>query len=170
MKTLANCTLSEFMGQAYKAREAFHALYAAAGVDRLRDDFLKQAQGADGEEARKKVSKAYTERLFWALLSKAPEKTAAVIAACGFMSVEEAEKLQPTEALSILMACAESKDVLDFFINAERLAGNSTGGILLMLTLLRLSVSDADTSPMQSQNSTKPDAEKSSAGDTSEKP
>lgn len=159
MKTLANCTLSEFMAQAYKTREAFHALYHAVQMDTLRREFFEQIQGETDEAARKKKSAAYTEKCFWALLSKAPEQTLDVVAACSFLTREEANKLKPTEALRILMACAGDRDVMDFFISAESSAGGSTGGILLTLILLRESVSDADTSPTESPNSTNPAAE-----------
>lgn len=159
MKTLANCTLSEFMGQVYQTREAFHALYHAVQMDALRREFLEQAKGETDETVRKKKAAAYMEKCFWALFSKAPEQTLDVVAACGFLTREEANALKPMEALQILMTCAGNKDVMDFFINAEHSVGSDTGGILLTLILLRESVSGADTSPTESQNSMKPAAE-----------
>ena len=167
MKTLANCTFSEFMQQAYKAREAFHALYFAIGAERMHDEFLKQAADAAKDE-RGEIARRYVEKLFWAIMAAEPEKTLAVVAAAAFLTPAEADRLKPIEGLTVLTDCLASEDVMAFFINAERLGGSDTEGILRTLTLLLLASSGGDTSQTASQSSTSSDAEPTQSPATSE--
>ena len=101
-------------------------------------------------------------------MSAEPEKTLAVVAAAAFLTPAEAEKLTPLEGFTVIMDCLTSDTVMPFFINAERLGGSSTEGILHMLILLWSAASGADTSQTASQSSTSSDAEPTQSPDTSE--
>ena len=166
MKTLANCDLSEFMPQAYKAREAFHALYFAIGAEKMYAEFMKAAAEAEGS-ARGKIAQKYIEHMFWAIMAAEPKKTVAFLAAASFSTIEEAEKFRPMTALGIVTDCITSEDVMAFFINAERLGGSDTEGILHMLTMLWLAASEEDTSQTASPSSTSGNAEPTQSQDTS---
>lgn len=151
MKTLANCSGTEFLAGAYRARKAFHALYHAAGIGTLFARFCEAAGGAD-EAAREKAVRGYVEDLFWGLIGKAPAETMDVVAACGLMTRQAADMLKPTEILKILMECISDSECMTFFISAERSAGSDTDGILQTLTLLYVSSSAANTSENSSQD------------------
>lgn len=166
MKTLASCSLSEFMPQAYRVREVFHTLYAAIGAEKRYADFLQAAQESD-TKSRGTLARKYIEDMFWAIMAAEPEKTVALLAALTFSTPEEAERFSPVEALTVLMDCLTSESVMAFFINAERLGGSDTEGILHMLTLLWLAASDVNTSPTASQSSTSDSAEPTPSPDTS---
>jgi hypothetical protein len=150
MKTLADCSGTEFLGGAFRARRAFHALYKAAGIGDLFRNFCETAAGAD-EETRDRASHRYVEDLFWGLIGKAPEETMDVVAACALMTREEAEKLKPTEILKVLTDCISDSECMTFFISAESSAGSDTDGILRTLMLLSAGFLGGNTSENTSQ-------------------
>lgn len=167
MKTLANCTLEEFLPQAYKTREVFHALYHAVDMDGLRKHFAAQYRDAEKAE-QDAVSRNYIAGILRALMLENAAMTVDVIAALSFLTREEANKLKPHEALSILTECITDESVMSFFINAERLAPDGTDGIYLMLIWIWQSVSGVLTSQNTSTNSASGITVNSSAEATSE--
>lgn len=150
MKTLADCSATEFLGGAFRARKAFHALYHAAGIGEMFRYFCETAAGAD-EETRDKASHRYVEDLFWGLIGKAPSETMDVVAACALMTREEADQLKPTEILKVLTDCISDSECMAFFISAESSAGSDTEDILRTLILLSAGFLGANTSENTSQ-------------------
>lgn len=168
MKTLANCSISDFLPQAYKTREAFHTLYHAVNIDALRTKYAAEREAAETEEQRNDITDRFKADLWTRLMRDHTKELLEVVAACGFLTVQEASALRPAEALGIVTECISDKSVMSFFINAERLAGKSTDGILPMLILLWRSVSAEDTLPTELQNSTTETSEENSVLNTSE--
>lgn len=167
MKTLANCTLEEFLPQAYKTREVFHALYHAVDMDGLRKNFAAKYRDAEKAE-QDAVSRNYIAGILRALMLENAAMTVDVIAALSFLTREEANKLKPREALEILTECITDESVMSFFINAERLASEGTDGIYLMLIWVWQSVSGVLTSQNASTNSASGTTVNSSSEATSE--
>lgn len=153
MKTLANCNVEEFLTQAYKTREAFHALYHALDVDALRAKYAAEREAADTDEQRAAVTDRFKQELWTRLMRDHTKELLAVVAACAFLTEDDLRTMSPADALGILTECISDRDVMTFFINAERLAGSSTDGILPMLLLIWQSVSAKDISGTASENS-----------------
>lgn len=168
MKTLANCSIAEFLPQAYKAREAFHTLYHAVSIDALRSKYAAERDAAETEEQQNEIAERFKADLWTRLMRDHTKELLAVVAACGFLTEAETAALKPSDALGIVTECISDKAVMSFFINAERLAGKSTDGILPMLILIWRSVSAEDTSPTELQNSTTETSAENSASATSE--
>lgn len=168
MKTLANCPLSEFLPAAYRLRDAFHTYYQLIGMDALREHYVKIMKEADDDDAKSIISRSYLDDMLRRMMQDYADETVALVAMIGFMTKEEADRLMPDEALGLIIETLRSERVMDFFISLERTAGSGTDGILRTLILLRLSVSETDTSETASKNSTSGTNEQSSVGDTPE--
>lgn len=154
MRTIADCTLSEFLPAAYQLRKQFHDYYHLIGMDTLFKDFQKKVQAAPPEE-RKNFSSIYVSRIFEQVMWKHPKETVGMIAAVCMISPQEAEKIPANEALSAVFACIRSEKVMDFFISLEASAGGGTAGILLLLMSLKLAASEKDISGTASDGSMK---------------
>lgn len=161
-KTLANCKLSEFTRQAMIVRGIVSDYYTSIEFPKILEKY-KDRDVKDTslfkEIINDVVNKAWTQF---------PEKYVKVIAAEAFLTEEEAENLDPSEAYEIFLECAMSRRVLDFFINVELTAQSGTESILPVLIFLRQGISETNTSESESQNSTNDISENSTAGDMSE--
>ena len=161
-KTLANCKLSEFTRQAMIVRGIVSNYYTSIDFPKILEKY-KDRDVKDTSLFREiindVVNKAWTQF---------PEKYVKVIAAEAFLTEEEAENLEPSEAYEIFLECAMSRRVLDFFINVELTAQSGTESILPVLIFLRQGISETNTSEFESQNSTNDISENSTAGDMSE--
>jgi hypothetical protein len=161
-KTLANCKLSEFTRQAMIVRGIVNDYYTSIEFPKILEKY-KERDVKDTslfkEIINDVVNKAWTQF---------PEKYVKVIAAEAFLTEEEAENLEPSEAYEIFLECAMSRRVLDFFINVELTAQSGTESILPVLIFLRQGISETNTSESESQNSTNDISENSTAGDMSE--
>ena len=153
MRTLADCTLSEFLPAAYNLRRQFHEYYHLIGMDSLFRDFQQQVKAAPPEE-KQKFSSEYISRIFEQVMLKHPRETVAIIASICMTTPDEAENFPANEALGAVFSCIRSEKVMDFFISLEASAGGDTAGILLLLISLKLSASEKDTSGTASDNST----------------
>lgn len=167
MRTIADCTLSEFLPAAYNLRRQFHEYYHLIGMDALFRDFQQQVKAAPPEE-RQKFSSKYISRIFEQVMLKHPRETVGMIAAVCMVSPEEAENFPANEALGAVLACIRSEKVMDFFISLEASAGGDTAGILLTLISLKLSASEKDTSGTASGNSTETTSGSATSTGTSE--
>lgn len=161
-KTLANCKLSEFTRQAMIVRGIVSDYYTSIEFPKILEKY-KDRDVKDTslfkEIINDVVNKAWTQF---------PEKYVKVIAAEAFLTEEEAENLEPSEAYEIFLECAMSRRVLDFFINVELTAQSGTESILPVLIFLRQGILGTNTSESESQNSTNDISENSTAGDMSE--
>lgn len=161
-KTLANCKLSEFTRQAMTVRGIVSDYYTSIEFPKILEKY-KERDVKDTslfkEIINDVVNKAWTQF---------PKKYVKVIAAEAFLTEEEAENLEPSEAYEIFLECAMSRRVLDFFINVELTAQSGTESILPVLIFLRQGISETNTSESESQNSTNDISENLTAGDMSE--
>lgn len=160
-KTLANCKLSEFTKQAMQVRYIANEYYTAIDFPSIIEKYK------DRDTKDKTVFREILNDVLNKALIEHPEQYVKVIAAEAFISEEEAELLDPTEALAIFLECAMSQRVLDFFISVERMAQTGTDGILPALIFLRQIISETNTSESELQNSTTDISEKSPSGDMS---
>lgn len=167
MKTLANCTIGEFMPQAYRTREAFHRLYHAIDIDGMRERLANAMGGAD-DAAKKEAEARFKADLWQKLMCEHCTEMLDVVAACAFLTPDEAAALKPSEAMQIITECISDSSVMSFFISAERLVGDNTGAILPMLILIAVSASGEDTSQTQSQSNATETGAENSALNTSE--
>lgn len=164
-KTLANCKLSEFTAQANKTRKQMYEFYHLINVRSIVDKYAKEVNnGADRDE----MSRMLISDVIDAIMTDHPHESVAIIASCAFMSVDEAEQLDPSEALEIVIECISSQRVMDFFIRLERLAGSDTDSILPALLLIRGAISEMNSSGSESQRSTTSSAVSDTVGATSE--
>lgn len=161
-KTLVNCKLSEFTRQAMIVRGIVSDYYTSIEfpkiIEKYKDRDVKDTS-LFKEIINDVVNKAWTQF---------PEKYVKVIAAEAFLTEEEAENLDPSEAYEIFLECAMSRRVLDFFINVELTAQSGTESILPVLIFLRQGILETNTSESESQNSTNDISENLTAGDMSE--
>ena len=166
-KTLANCKLTEFTAQANKIRKMVYEYYHAINVPELTKQYAQKYSDVDASD-KDAVSQELIGGILDAMLTDHPIETVKIIAALGFMTFEEAEELAPTEALEIVLDCAFSQKVIDFFISVERLGGSGTDSILPVLILLKALISEMNTSDSESQQNTNDTNASASVGDTLE--
>lgn len=150
-KTLANCKNSEFLSAAMKARKIVYEYYQHINVTEIMER-LKQQYEADTNNPAS-VLHMITD-VISAIFTEYPEETVKLAAIAGFMTEEEAETISPTELFSILLECALSERVLDFFISVENTGGRSTVGIYRALIFLRVISGELNTSDSESETGT----------------
>lgn len=182
-KTLANCKNSEFLPCAMKTRRIVYECYNAMDISAIIERFREKAKAAHdetenaaGDEKAKETAQIKESIVALQLLpdvlfevfEKYPAETVKLAAVCGFMTEDEAENADPAELFEIILDCATNKRVLDFFINAEKLAISVTGSIYPGLMYLQLIAGAKNTLESESQTKTSDTAEKSHAGDMSE--
>lgn len=167
-KTLANCKNSEFLAAAMKARVVVCEYYEKVQIRDIIEKFReKYDEEIPNEEKAVGVLGMMTD-IISEIFMQFPAETVRLAAIAGFMTEEEAESISPTDIYAILLECALSVRVLDFFISVESTAGRNTGGIFRALTFLRLISGVMTTSDSESQNSTTDTKENVLAGDISE--
>lgn len=163
-KTLANCKNSDFLPAAMKARKIVCETYKKINVKSIVERFKEsdtQNAGAMLEMIMNVIGTIFTEY---------PAETVQLAAIAGFMTEDEAENVPPTELFAILLECALSVRVLDFFISVENMGGKNTDGIYPALIFLRVISGAMNTSDSESQTNTTDTSANASAGDISEKP
>jgi hypothetical protein len=174
-KTLANCKNSEFLPAAMKSRALVYEYYKKINIEEIMERFRSKYEQNNDEDDKKKAAAENTKAIFGlisdvigAIFTEYPTETVQIAAIAGFMSEEEAESIDPSEIYMILLECALSVRVLDFFINAARMDGRDTDGIFRALIFLRLIGGEMNTSGKESQNSTTDTSASAAAGDMSE--
>lgn len=181
-KTLANCKNSEFLPVAMQTRRIVYDCYKAMDITDIIERFRKNAEAAHKETENAAGDEKATETaqmkegivalqllpdVLFEVFEKYPAETVKLAAVCGFMTDDEAENADPAVLFEIILECATSKRVLDFFINAEKLAVSVTGNIYPALMYLRLISGARTTLESESQSETSNTAEKSPVGDIS---
>ena len=164
-KTLANCKNSEFLPAAMKSRKIVCESYEKIDVRAIMERF-KESYNADTKDASA-VLQMMTD-IISTIFTEYPAETVQLAAIAGFMTEEEAETIAPTELFAILLECALSERVLDFFISVESTAGKNTGGIYPALIFLRVICGEMNTSGSESPQNMNGTNASASAGDTSE--
>lgn len=161
-KTLVNCKNSEFLPAAMKARkivcESYNKINVKSIVERFKD--------SDTQDAAEMLEMMMN--IISTIFSEYPAETVQLAAIAGFMTEEEAENVPPTDIFAILLECALSARVLDFFISVENMGGKNTANIYPALIFLRVISGAMNTSDSESQTNTNDSNENVSAGDMPE--
>ena len=161
-KTLANCKNSEFLPAAMKARKIVCESYNKIDVKSIVERF-KSSDTQDPAEMLEMML-----NIISAIFSEYPAETVQLAAIAGFMTEDEAESVPPTDIFAILLECALSVRVLDFFISVENMGGKNTANIYPALIFLRVISGAMNTSGSESQTNTTDTSESASVGDTPE--
>ena len=161
-KTLANCKNSEFLPAAMKARKIVCESYNKINVKSIVERF-KDSDTQDPAEMLEMMM-----NIISTIFSEYPAETVQLAAIAGFMTEEEAENVPPTDIFAILLECALSVRVLDFFISVENMGGKNTANIYPALIFLRVISGAMNTSDSESQTNTSDLNENVSAGDMQE--
>lgn len=161
-KTLANCKNSEFLPAAMKARRIVCESYNKINVKSIVERF-KDSDTQDPAEMLEMMM-----NIISTIFSEYPTETVQLAAIAGFMTEEEAENVPPTDIFAILLECALSVRVLDFFISVENMGGKNTANIYPALIFLRVISGAMNTSDSESQTNTNDSNENVSAGDMQE--
>ena len=161
-KTLANCKNSEFLPAAMKARKIVCESYNKINVKSI----VKRFKESDTQDAGAMLEMIMN--VIGAIFTKYPAETVQLAAIAGFMTEDEAENVPPTELFAILLECALSVRVLDFFISVENMGGKNTANIYPALIFLRVISGAMNTSDSESQTNTSDLNENVSAGDMQE--
>lgn len=151
-KTLANCKLSEFIAQCDKVativETSLNDINYATVIDGLREKY----QDIDIDEDTTAYIRLATD-VFKNIMLSNSEATVRLIAALSFMTYEEAEELDPTEALNIFLTCVFSERVIDFFLSYRQLEHKNSGLISTVLIWLKVAISATkDSSDSQSES------------------
>ena len=161
-KTLANCKNSEFLPAAMKARRIVCESYNKINVKSIVDRF-KDSDTQDPAEMLEMMM-----NIISTIFSEYPAETVQLAAIAGFMTEDEAENVPPTDIFAILLECALSVRVLDFFISVENMGGKNTANIYPALIFLRVISGAMNTSDSESQTNMNDSNENVSAGDMPE--
>lgn len=164
-KTLVNCKNSEFLRAASQARKIVYEYYTKIDAQSIAERFREQFQ--EGETEAGNIL-AFISDVIQEIFIEYPAETVQIAAIAGFMSIDEAENMDASELFALLLECALSERVLDFFINAARSGGKNTDGIYAALILLRVISGGMNTSESESAQNTNDTNESASVGDMSE--
>lgn len=117
-KTLANCTLKEFLKQANKIRHEVEDLFTAANIKEIR----KTIPTFTGEETEKEKAEIIRRQgrknisdILDNCLEKNVDKTVKVIGLMCFKDEKEAENMEVSEFYDVVFELLGSKRVIDFF-------------------------------------------------------
>lgn len=118
-KTLANCTLKEFLQQANRIRKEVEALFKAAKIKDIRkhlpvfkgDETPEEKVEMINEQGKKNLSD-----ILDACIEENIDLTIKVIGLMCFKSEEEASKMEASEFYDVVFDLFNSKRVIDFFM------------------------------------------------------
>lgn len=118
-KTLANCTLKEFLQQANRIRKEVETLFKAAKIKDIRkhlpvfkgDETPEEKAEMINEQGKKNLSD-----ILDACIEENIDLTIKVIGLMCFKSEEEASKMEASEFYDVVFDLFNSKRVMDFFM------------------------------------------------------
>lgn len=118
VKTLANCTLAEFLRQTNKIRHAVADFYESCDFGEI----MKRKPVLTGNETEaeladkiRKQSKQNLSDILDVCLDTNAEKTVEIVGLMCFKSPEEAAKMSSTEFLGATLELLSNEDVVSFF-------------------------------------------------------
>lgn len=118
-KTLANCTLKEFLQQANRIRKEVEALFKAAKIK----DIRKHLPAFKGDETPEEKAEMINEQgkknlsdILDACIEENIDLTIKVIGLMCFKSEEEAAEMEVSEFYDVVFDLLNSKRVMDFFM------------------------------------------------------
>ena len=118
-KTLANCTLKEFLKQANKIRHEVEDLFTVANIKQIRK-IIPTFTGEETEEEKAEIIRQQGRKnmsdILDNCLEKNVDKTVKVIGLMCFKTEKEAENMEVSEFYDVVFELLGSKRVIDFFI------------------------------------------------------
>lgn len=118
-KTLANCTLKEFLQQANRIRKEVETLFKAAKIKDIRKH-LPVFKGDETDEEKAEMvneqGKKNLSDILDACIEENIDLTIKVIGLMCFKSEEEASKMEASEFYDVVFDLLNSKRVMDFFM------------------------------------------------------
>lgn len=118
MKTLANCTLKEFLKQANKIRHEAEDLFVAADIAEIRKRTVKFTGEETPEEKEKLITQQAKKNISDIIdncLDRNVDLTVKVIGLMCFKSEKEAAEMEVTEFYDVAFELLTSQRVMDFF-------------------------------------------------------
>lgn len=118
MKTLANCSLAEFLRQTNKIRKEVSVFLDQTKILDIRKVLPDLKECKTEEEKREKIQKQSKENISNMLDAMLEENTDATVRLLGllcFKEGEELEELNPVDVIGVVLEILSSKRVLDFF-------------------------------------------------------
>lgn len=119
IKTLANCTLKEFLKQANKIRHEVEDLFTVANIKEIRKN-IPTFTGEETEEEKAEIIRQQGRKNISEILDncleKNVDKTVKVIGLMCFKNEKEAENMEVSEFYDVVFELLGSKRVIDFFI------------------------------------------------------
>lgn len=164
-KTLVNCKNSEFLPAALQARKIVYEYYSKIDAEGIAERFRERFKDKESETGD---ILAFISDVIQEIFIQYPVETVKIAAIAGFMTEYEAENMDTSELFALLLECALSTRVLDFFINLARSGARNTDGIYAALILLRVISGGMTTSQPESAQNTNDTNEIASVGDMSE--
>lgn len=118
-KTLANCTLKEFLKQANRIRHEVEDLFTVANIKKIRKK-IPTFTGEETEEEKAEIIRRQGRKnisdILDNCLEKNVDKTVKVIGLMCFKTEKEAENMEVSEFYDVVFELLGSKRVIDFFI------------------------------------------------------
>ena len=124
-KTLANCTVKEFLKQANRIRHEVEDLFKVANIKEIRKN-IPTFTGEETEEEKAEIIRRQGRKnisdILDNCLEKNVDKTVKVIGLMCFKNEKEAENMEVSEFYDVVFELLGSKRVIDFFtklVNSE---------------------------------------------------
>lgn len=118
MKTLANCTLKEFLQQINKIKKKAAAFYDVVGIGDIRRT-LPVFKGDETPEQRKEIIRKQGMKNISAIIDKCIDEnidaTVELIGLMCFKSADEAAEMEVSEFLDVVLETVGSQRCIDFF-------------------------------------------------------
>lgn len=123
MKTLANCSLAEFLRQTNKIRKEVSVFLDQTKILDIRKVLPDLKECKTEEEKREKIQKQSKENIsnmLDAMLEENADATVRLLGLLCFKEGEELEELNPVDVIGVVLEILSSKRVLDFFTSLMR--------------------------------------------------
>lgn len=118
MKTLANCTIKEFLQQINKIKKKAAAFYDVAGIGDIRRT-LPVFKGDETPEQRKEMIRKQGMKNISAIIDKCIDEnidaTVELIGLMCFKTADEAAEMEVSEFLDVVLETVGSQRCIDFF-------------------------------------------------------
>lgn len=130
MKTLANCTLKEFLQQINKIKKKAAAFYDVVGIGDIRRT-LPVFKGDETPEQRKEMIRKQGMKNISAIIDKCIDEnidaTVELIGLMCFKTADEAAEMEVSEFLDVVLETVGSQRCIDFFTKLVNSGLISTG-------------------------------------------
>lgn len=130
MKTLANCTLKEFLQQINKIKKKAAAFYTVVGIGDIRRT-LPVFKGDETPEQRKEMIRKQGMKNISAIIDKCIDEnidaTVELIGLMCFKTADEAAEMEVSEFVDVVLETVGSQRCIDFFMKLVNSGLISTG-------------------------------------------